>query len=171
MKSKAFTVLKRGVLTAVLLLVALLAWRTYDALRAPHLERWHTFIPQEAPAAQIAKLDWAGYVDLEKKLFDEVRTQVTDKLEPEAQVGSNRYFSGSPIYPGRFAQDWNRSYVLAPAGKPVGAVVLLHGLTDSPYSLRHVARRYVEAGYVALAIRLPGHGTVPWPGRRMATAT
>jgi alpha-beta hydrolase superfamily lysophospholipase len=50
---------------------------------------------------------------------------------------------------------------MAPAGKPVGAVVLLHGLTDSPYSLRHVARRYVQAGYVALAIRLPGHGTVP----------
>ena len=48
-----------------------------------------------------------------------------------------------------------------PSGKPVGAVVLLHGLTDSPYSLRHVARRYVQAGYVAVAIRLPGHGTVP----------
>ena len=52
----------------------------------------------------------------------------------------NRYFDGSPIYPGRFAQDWNRSYVLEPDGEPVGAVVLLHGLTDSPYSLRHIAR-------------------------------
>ena len=39
--------------------------------------------------------------------------------------------------------------------------MLLHGLTDSPYSLRHVARRYREDGYVAVAIRLPGHGTVP----------
>jgi alpha-beta hydrolase superfamily lysophospholipase len=43
----------------------------------------------------------------------------------------------------------------------VGAVVLLHGLTDSPYSLRHIAQRYVEEGYVAVAIRMPGHGTVP----------
>lgn len=161
MKGRLYTMLKRLVVGAVLLLVALLAWRTYDALRAPHLERWHTFIPQELPAAQLAKADWAAYLEAEKKLFDEVRAQVTDKLEPEAQVGSNRYFSGSPIYPGRFAQDWNRSYVMAPPGKPVGAVVLLHGLTDSPYSLRHVARRYVQAGYVALAIRLPGHGTVP----------
>jgi alpha-beta hydrolase superfamily lysophospholipase len=40
-------------------------------------------------------------------------------------------------------------------------VVFLHGLTDSPYSLRHVARRYRAHGYVSIAIRLPGHGTVP----------
>jgi alpha-beta hydrolase superfamily lysophospholipase len=161
MHATVYKILQRAMALALMALVLLLAWRVYDALRAPHLERWHTFVPAEAGAEQIAKLDWAGYLAAEKKLFDEVRSEVTDKLEPEAQVGSNRYFSGSPIYPGRFAQDWNRSYVMAPAGTPVGAVVLLHGLTDSPYSLRHVARHYVQAGYVALAIRLPGHGTVP----------
>jgi alpha-beta hydrolase superfamily lysophospholipase len=161
MRATVAKILKRALALVLMGLVLLLAWRAYDALRAPHLERWHTFVPSEAGAEQIAKLDWAGYMEVEKKLFDQVRTEVTDKLEPEAQVGSNRYFAGSPIYPGRFAQDWNRSYVMAPSGKPVGAVVLLHGLTDSPYSLRHVARHYVQAGYVALAIRLPGHGTVP----------
>lgn len=78
-----------------------------------------------------------------------------------ARVPSNRYFDGSVLYPGRFAQDWNRSYVLVPDGAPRGAAVFLHGLTDSPYSLRHIARRYRELGWVAVAIRLPGHGTVP----------
>ena len=39
--------------------------------------------------------------------------------------------------------------------------MLLHGLTDSPYSLRHIARRYRDRGFVAVAIRMPGHGTVP----------
>lgn len=159
--SRALKLLKRGALLAVLLLVGLLAWRAYDAVRDPPLELWHTVVPHELSAAQIDKADWKGYLDAERTLFDEVRAEVTDKLEPEARIESNRYFSGSPIYPGRFAQDWNRSYVLAPEGQPVGAVVLLHGLTDSPYSLRHVARRYVQAGYVAVAIRLPGHGTVP----------
>ena len=38
------------------------------------------------------------------------------------------------------------------AGATPKLVVLLHGLTDSPYSLRHVARRYVQAGYVAVAV-------------------
>jgi alpha-beta hydrolase superfamily lysophospholipase len=65
------------------------------------------------------------------------------------------------VYPGHFTQDWNRSYVLEPQGAPTGAVVLLHGLTDAPYSQRHIARRYREHGYVAIGIRLPGHGTVP----------
>ena len=161
MKATVVKFLKRAVIAVVALLVVVLAWRAYDALRAPHLARWHTFVPHEASAQQIARLDWAGYLQVEKQLFDEVRTEVTDKLEPEDQVESNRYFSGSPIYPGRFAQDWNRSYVLLPQGTPVGAVVLLHGLTDSPYSLRHVARRYVQDGFAAVAIRLPGHGTVP----------
>ncbi len=161
MKTQAMKILKRGAALLLMALVLLLAWRTYDAMRAPHLELWHTFVPQEVPAQQIDQLDWAGYLQQEGKLFEQVRAEVTDKLEPEARIESNRYFAGSPLYPGRFAQDWNRSYLLAPVSKPVGAVVLLHGLTDSPYSLRHVARRYVQAGYVALAIRLPGHGTVP----------
>jgi alpha-beta hydrolase superfamily lysophospholipase len=153
--------LKRAGALALAALVLLLAWRAYDALRAPHLARWHTFVPSEASAEKIAGLDWAGYLEIEKGLFEQVRSEVTDKLDDEDRIDSNRYFSGSPIYPGRFARDWNRSYTLAPPGQPIGAVVLLHGLTDSPYSLRHVARRYVQAGYVAVAIRLPGHGTVP----------
>ncbi len=161
MKATAIKILKRSLAALLTLLVVIMAWRIYDALREPYLERWHTFVPGERSAAQIAQLDWAGYLEAENKLFEQVRTEVTDQLPEEARVNSNRYFADSPIYPGRFAQDWNRSYVLAPTGAPVGAVVLLHGLTDSPYSLRHVARRYVQAGYVAVAIRLPGHGTVP----------
>src|SRR5262249_43599759 len=66
-----------------------------------------------------------------------------------------------PIYPAHFAHDWNRSYVMEPGGKPVGVVVLIHGLTDSPYSLRHIANHYRDRGFVAIGLRLPGHGTVP----------
>jgi alpha-beta hydrolase superfamily lysophospholipase len=40
-------------------------------------------------------------------------------------------------------------------------VVLLHGLTDAPYSLRHIARLYQAHGFAVIAIRLPAHGTVP----------
>ena len=90
-----------------------------------------------------------------------MRKEVTQKLEPEDRIDANRYYEGSPIYPPKFKYDWNRSYIMEPAGAPRGAVVLLHGLTDSPYSLRHIARRYRDDGYVAIAIRLPGHGSVP----------
>lgn len=154
-------ILKRTLIVIGIVLVTLLAGRAWQSQQGAPLEPWHTHIPPEMKASEIAATDWNGYLAREKALFDDVRTNVTQKLAPEERIPSNRYFAESPIYPGRFATDWNRSYVFDPEGKPKGAVVLLHGLTDSPYSLRHVARRYQEDGFVAVAVRLPGHGTVP----------
>ena len=161
MASTAVKAVKRGAMVLAVIVVTLLAVRAYDSQRGPPLELWHTYIPRELTTNEIGNADWAGYLAAENEIFDQVRAQVTEKLGPEARIPSNRYFDGSPIYPGRFSQDWNRSFVLEPDGAPVGAVVLLHGLTDSPYSLRQIARRYREHGYVCIAIRLPGHGTVP----------
>ena len=152
---------KRALALIAVSAVTLLAVRAYDSQRGPGLELWHTYVPHELTAAELDKADWAAYLKAEAGMFQAVKAEVVARLDAEARVPGNRYFDGSPIYPGNFVQDWNRSYVLEPDGPPVGAVVLLHGLTDSPYSLRHVARRYRELGYVAIAIRLPAHGTVP----------
>jgi alpha-beta hydrolase superfamily lysophospholipase len=156
-----FRLLKWGAGLLALIVIVLLAARAYSTRSGPPLELWHTYIPHELTAQDIDKSDWTQYLAAEDKVFAEVRAQVTDKLPEEARHAGNRYFADSPIYPGKFVKDWNRSYIMEPAGKPAGAVVLLHGLTDSPYSLRHVARRYLADGYVAVAIRMPGHGTVP----------
>src|SRR5512137_1221769 len=148
-------------LSLLLLAVVALGVRSARALRGPPLQPWHTHVPVALSADQLDSADWARYLAQEQAIFDDVRANVTQRLEPDARVPYNRYFEGSPVYPPRFAQDWNRSYVMEPSGPPKGVVVLLHGLTDSPYSLRHVARRYVDRGYVAIGIRMPGHGTVP----------
>lgn len=159
--NKTLRILKLTGLIVLLLLLAVLAWRFVYASLPPRLELWHTFVPHELSAEQIDRSDWPAYLAAEQQAFDEVRREVTDKLDADAQLESNRYYRGSPVYPGNFKTDWNRSYQMLPAGPPRGVVVLLHGLTDSPYSLRHVARRYLQDGYAAVAIRLPGHGTVP----------
>jgi alpha-beta hydrolase superfamily lysophospholipase len=148
-------------IAVVLVGVALLALRSYRALSGPPLQPWHTFVPAELHAAELDAADWSRYLKQEASIFDSVRAEVSQKLEPDARVPINRYFEQSPVYPAHFAQDWNRSYVLEPDGTPIGAVVLLHGLTDSPYSLRHVAKLYRDRGYLAIGLRLPGHGTVP----------
>ncbi|MBP2316759.1 alpha/beta hydrolase [Azospirillum soli] len=144
-------------LSAAVLLVV----RAYDSQRGPQLEAWHTFVPKELHRKDLDRSGWTEYLMSEAAIFDSVRAEVTQKLPPGERVPVNRYFDGSPIYPGRFPQDWNRSYLLEPDGTVRGAVLFLHGLTDSPYSLRHIARLYRALGYVAIAIRLPGHGTVP----------
>lgn len=161
MTSRLLRILKGAAILTVVVALTLLGLRAWDSQRGDPLKPWHTWVPPELSAEEIDHADWQQYLQAEASIFDEMRAEVTQKLEPDDRVPVNRYFEGSPVYPGHFAEDWNRSYILEPAGTPVGAVVLLHGLTDSPYSLRHIARRYRDMGYVSVAIRIPGHGTVP----------
>jgi alpha-beta hydrolase superfamily lysophospholipase len=160
---KAWTVRRLKQLAALVLvsLLTLLAVRACDSQRGPPLESWHTYAPRELTGRELRDADWQAYLAAEEAIFEEVRVKVTARLEPAARVAANRYFDGSPMYPGRFVRDWNRSFILEPEGEPAGAAVFLHGLTDSPYSARHLAEKYRELGFVAIAIRLPGHGTVP----------
>ncbi|WP_448310436.1 alpha/beta hydrolase [Pantoea sp. PGP6] len=152
---------KRFLLGAGLIVGLLLIFRVYEAERGPELHRWHTWVPHELTIEQLDKASYADYLAAENRLFDEMKQQVSNKLEADEKTPLNRYYARSLIYPENFDHDWNRSYILRPDGVPRGAVVLLHGLTDSPYSLRHVAEVYRQQGYVAVALRLPGHGTVP----------
>lgn len=161
MRARFFKLLKSLIKFACLCLIILSGLRIFDSQRGPALELWHTYVPKEKHAKELDKLNWSQYLEVENTLFDEVRTEVTEKLNSNERVPVNRYFSGSTVYPGKFSSDWNHSYILEPQNPAIGAVVFLHGLTDSPYSLRHIARRYVAHGYVAIAIRLPAHGTVP----------
>ena len=65
--------------------------------------------------------------------------------------------------------DGNAPFELKPAaGSPAGhaktyrrGVLLTHGLTNSPYFMRHLAAFFQENGFRVMAILLPGHGTQP----------
>lgn len=161
MQARLIKYFKRTLLLLVVIGATLLGVRAWDSQRGPNLELWHTHVPHEMHAPALDRADWPAYLAAEEAIFRTLRAEVVDRLDQESRVPGNRYFAGSPIYPGNFVQDWNRSYILEPEGAPTGAVVMLHGLTDSPYSLRHIALRYRAAGFVVVAIRLPGHGTVP----------
>lgn len=151
------------ILALVLLVcvVTVIGLRLYDIQQSPPLAVWHTYVPDELDRETLAHSTWQDYLAREQKIFEQVREHVSEQLEQQDRVESNRYFSGAAVHPANFAHDWNRSYVLMPEGTPAGVAVLLHGLTDSPYSLRHLAVHYRQAGYAVVAIRLPGHGTVP----------
>jgi alpha-beta hydrolase superfamily lysophospholipase len=161
MTRKFVKLVKWGATIVVVMAATVLGVRSWDAWRSEPLEPWHTYVPHELHAKDLAQADWPRYIAAENAAFDEVRTHVTQRLPEEDRLPANRYFEGSPVYPPKLPTDWNHSYIMEPEGTPKGVVVLLHGLTDSPYSLRHVARRYRQDGYVAIAIRLTGHGTVP----------
>ncbi len=169
--------LLRWIAIGVILLVLLvLGARTFVAVTDDRLAVWHRYAPDEPTAEEIDAMDWPAWLAAEDRVFAEVRDNVTARLSPEERVPLNRYWDGSPMYSPAFPTDWNRSFTLMPEGPPKGAVALLHGLTDAPYSLRHVAEFYRSRGYVAVGIRMPGHGTVPggleraeWPQWMAAT--
>ncbi|HVA67182.1 MAG TPA: alpha/beta fold hydrolase [Elusimicrobiota bacterium] len=55
----------------------------------------------------------------------------------------------------------NKPFLLLHPGKTRRSILLVHGLTDSPYSMRELARFFHARGYNAAAVLLPGHGTRP----------
>ena len=106
------------------------------------------------------RMDLDGYLALEERLFAELEAKAMARGVPAATALFDRYVEGSPSDPGRFPRNWNRTWITIPES-PRGAVLLLHGLSDSPYSLRAIGRIYAEHGFSVIGLRLPGHGTVP----------
>ena len=72
----------------------------------------------------------------------------------------NRYHPGSLSHPSSAGRDWNRSFETTPP-TILGGALLIHGLTDSPYSMRNMAEVLRGNGIYSLSLRVPGHGTVP----------
>ena len=149
----------RWLLLAWLVVTALVVLGSAFAARAlPDLQPWHRWtFPSEPVAAQLQDMDWREFALAEQRVFDELQAQLAASATP----GRYRYQAGSTLGARDGATDWNRSQVLLPTGPVRGGVLMLHGLSDSPYSLRHLAGRYVAQGFVVVLPRMPGHGTAP----------
>jgi len=158
---RVWALMKRAAMVLGIVLIVLLAVRVYKTETGPALHPWHTWTAHEMSVQEVDRASFNDYLTRETAIFHDLQTEVTDKLDKADQTPLNRYYRHSPMWPGQFPDDGNRSFVLMPEGKPQGAVVLLHGLTDSPYSVRSIAVDYQQRGFVAIAPRLPGHGTAP----------
>lgn len=133
----------------------------YRLRGGPPLQVWHTELLTEFTAEQAeAFRTFEAYVDLEEQLAAQVDERIYAHTETGPDFVLARYSAGSAADPRGRRPDWNRSVEL-PTARPVGGVLLLHGMSDSPYSLRALGESLNQRGYQVLAIRLPGHGTVP----------
>ena len=158
---RLLTILKTTALALGVLLVVLLAAGIYTSQTGPALQPWHTWTGHEMSAREIDKASFGDYLAQEKSVFLDLQTEVTNKLVGDEKTPLSRYYRNSPVWSGQFLDDGNRSFVLMPEGHPRGVVVLMHGLTDSPYSVKSIAIDYQQHGFIAVVPRLPGHGTAP----------
>ena len=123
---------------------------------------WHTEKLSEEFTASKTDLvrTFDDYLKLEDRLFTELEQAVYAQVETGPEYDLVRYSSGSAADPQHFRQNWNRSFELR-SNAATGGVLLLHGMSDSPYSLRALAGTLSERGYWVIGLRMPGHGTAP----------
>ena len=129
----------------------------------PAMKSWHTEALTEEFAAdmvgeQIRNLD--DYLELEQKLFDQLDEKIYAKTPSGPEHALARYSRGSAADPTHRQPNWNRTFEHE-VEAPVGGVLLLHGMSDSPYSLRALGEALNQSGYQVVGLRLPGHGTAP----------
>lgn len=55
----------------------------------------------------------------------------------------------------------NSPFEFRPKNPTKNGILLIHGLYDSPYSLRAIGRYFCERGFLVRSVLLPGNGTVP----------
>jgi alpha-beta hydrolase superfamily lysophospholipase len=172
---------------AIALGFTLFAVGTLPPLQPWHTE----LLDKEFSADTHGTLDFAGYQRLEAALFEELQLKTDDwarngidascarpgaSVAPASGAGDahaadctsgaveafensrfnksgwlNRLVDGAP---------YNRSFRLS-SPRPVGHALLVHGLTDSPYSMKALADALHARGFEVTVLRLPGHGTLP----------
>jgi alpha-beta hydrolase superfamily lysophospholipase len=123
---------------------------------------WHTEkLTEEFTEKKNTTIDsWEQYIKLEDRLFNELEQKIVAKTQTGKGFELHRYSAGSATNPLSRSPNWNRSFEFR-ADSPVGGLLLLHGMSDSPYSLRALGETFHKMGYWVIGIRLPGHGTAP----------
>jgi alpha-beta hydrolase superfamily lysophospholipase len=152
----------RAVLLVVLVLLTLIVGGAYEARwRHPDLKAWHVLELDDLRASDLDDdFTFTEYVAREDELFAAIR-DFESRIDASERTRVNRYNPGSLSHPLSAGHDWNRSFETKPAGAIRGGALLVHGLTDSPYSMRAVADVLSRNGVYSLSQRMPGHGTVP----------
>jgi alpha-beta hydrolase superfamily lysophospholipase len=133
----------------------------YAITMLPPLHPWHLErLSEEFSALRHGDLDFAGYLKQEGKLFAEYHAKVAGWNNRDEAYLFSRFNPASPVNRLVDGAPHNRSFRLAQT-RPMGQALLIHGLTDSPYSAKALADSLHARGFDVTVLRLPGHGTLP----------
>lgn len=142
-------------ITTVIIIIFI---RAFDSRSMPNLHPWHTTkVDKEL-------LISTEYHDIDTYLKDEdayVRKMFA-KMTDSALRKNNRFNPKSNAYPFSNTDNFNASFIYDPGVKNTkGVILLLHGLSDSPFHMRDLGMVFKNKGFYVLGLRLPGHGTLP----------
>ncbi|HGY57080.1 MAG TPA: alpha/beta fold hydrolase [Caldithrix abyssi] len=151
-------ILKYALVISVSFIAAYTLFLAYNANRLPDLKPWHQRDLMDDTLTYPVYSDFSAYLRAEKNYLDKVYNEV---VVPETKL-FNRYAKNNPSSPYFNGQNLNASFQLEAQGQRFrGGMLLIHGLTDSPYHILSTAKLFAQNGYYVIGLRLPGHGTVP----------
>lgn len=151
----------RAAMALLVIVATIVLVRAFDARSLPQLQVWHEIqFKEEYTTSNIEVASYNDYLALEDRVFDELNRRIHDHVAVISGMYLNRFARTSPVFPDSQPTNWNRSFEL-PAENPKAGILLLHGLTDSPYSMRAIAKVFAQHGFYVLVPRMPGHGTAP----------
>ena len=154
-------VVRIAILVAALLLAVTGGFAAYAVLMLPPVDPWHTTrLHGEFTDDDERGMDFAGYMAMEAKLFEEERQAVAAMPTDAPYYVGSRYDPNGPALRLAPGQPYNRSSRRTPA-QVRGAALLIHGLSDSPYSVQNLGDVLYAQGFEVTILRLPGHGTLP----------
>ena len=148
--------LKMGLIVLVII-VSILFYRAYDSRSLPDLQAWHLIKPLEEPLFENDFNSFEEFVKIDKEYVKANHNLVAS----ENYANFERYNPNSKNSPSKFKEDFNSSFILNPGKNIMGIIVLIHGLSDSPYHIRDAAKHFYKRGYYVFGLRMPGHGTLP----------
>lgn len=145
----------------IVCLAIMLGFTWYAVSMLPPLQPWHSErLRGEFKAITDSRLDFNGYLQLEKQLFERMDAEIATWDHSSEAFVYSRFNATGPLNRLVEGAPYNRSYRLN-VGNPVGHALLIHGLTDSPYSMKAMAETLHARGIEVTVLRLPGHGTLP----------
>ncbi len=163
----------KTVLIVLFIIVSIVFFRAFDSRNLPKLQAWHLVKPLPELLLNSEFSNFKDFVDADKKYVKEC----FNLIESTSFDNFERYNPNSPNYPYISEIGYNSSFILDPGTNAKGIIVLLHGLSDSPYHIRDIAKHFYSNGYYVFGLRLPGHGTLPsglldvkWQDWQTATA-
>jgi len=145
-------------LSVIAIFFAILLYRGISARKMPNLRTWHQIPPLQDNLIQHNYNDFSEYLSAERQFLNAIQDSVITHESPSY----NRFARNNPSSPYIDGHNLNASFEFFPDEKESkGGILLVHGLTDSPYHLRAIGRKFSDNGYYVIGLRLPGHGTVP----------
>lgn len=132
-----------------------------QACSTSHLRPWHEVSLDAEFRASMEDDEvrsFADYIALEERLFAEVQDKLMSSEGSTRTI--NRYSPGTLSALTVRNPDWNRTQEWK-AESPRGGILMLHGLSDSPYTMRSMGQRLAKEGFHVIALRLPAHGSAP----------